>query len=78
MALIEIAHPKFRAELFVKAQRMGYVPAEQTLKNMRAYPVEEETVIRITKGPRRAKRCCCGLRPAMTMRRHPRSLPPPE
>ena len=52
VALIEIAHPRHRAELFVKAQRMGYVPAEQTLKNMRAYPVEEETVIRITKGPR--------------------------
>jgi GNAT superfamily N-acetyltransferase len=31
---------------------MGYVPAEQTLKNMRAYPVEEETVVRIAKGPR--------------------------
>jgi GNAT superfamily N-acetyltransferase len=45
MALIEIANPRFRAELFVKAQSLGYVPAEQTLKNMRAYPVEEEIVV---------------------------------
>ncbi len=52
VALIEIAHPRHRAELFVKAQRMGYVPAEQTLKNMRAYPLEEETVITIGQGPR--------------------------
>jgi len=51
MALIEVAHPRHRAELFVKAQRMGYVPAEQTLKNMRAYPVEQETLLHITKGP---------------------------
>ena len=50
MALIEIANPKFRAELFVKAQRLGYVPAEQTLKNMRAYPVEEETVVTLKDG----------------------------
>lgn len=51
VALIEVAHPRHRAELFVKAQRMGYVPAEQTLRNMRAYPVEEETLLSITKGP---------------------------
>ena len=51
MALIEVAHPRHRAELFVRAQRMGYVPAEQTLKNMRAYPVEQETLLTINKGP---------------------------
>jgi GNAT superfamily N-acetyltransferase len=34
----------------VKAQRLGYVPAEQTLKNMRAYPVEEETVVTLKDG----------------------------
>jgi GNAT superfamily N-acetyltransferase len=50
VALIEVAHPRHRAELFVKAQRMGYVPAEQTLRNMRAYPVEEETQLAITRG----------------------------
>lgn len=42
IALIDIAHPKFRASLFAEAQALGYVPASQTLKNMRAYPVEEE------------------------------------
>jgi hypothetical protein len=67
VALIEIAHPRHRAELFAQAQRMGYVPAEQTLKNMRAYPVEEETVIRITKGKRRAKSVM--LRPSASKRR---------
>ena len=39
VALIEVAHPKFRAELFEQAQALGYLPPEQTLKNMRAYPV---------------------------------------
>jgi len=42
VALIGIAHPKFRAGLFEQAQRLGYLPAGQTLNNMRAYPVEEE------------------------------------
>jgi L-amino acid N-acyltransferase YncA len=42
IALIEVAHPKFRAGLFAQAQALGYIGPEQTLKNMRAYPVEEE------------------------------------
>jgi RimJ/RimL family protein N-acetyltransferase len=42
IALIDVAHPKFRAALFTEAQAMGLVPASQTLKNLRAYPVEEE------------------------------------
>jgi len=42
VALIEVAHPKFRAELFAQAQALGYLPPGQTLRNMRAYPVEEE------------------------------------
>jgi acyl-CoA hydrolase len=45
VALIEVAHPKFRAELFEQAQALGYLPADQTLKNMRAYPVEEEVTV---------------------------------
>ena len=45
VALIEVAHPKFRADLFASAQALGYVSAEQTLKNMRAYPVEEEVSV---------------------------------
>ncbi len=45
IALIDIAHPKFRPALFAEAQALGYVPATQTLKNMRAYPVEDETTV---------------------------------
>lgn len=45
-ALIELAHPQFRPELFAKAQAMGYLSTDQTLQNLRAYPVEEE--LRIT------------------------------
>ncbi|MCY7314834.1 MAG: GNAT family N-acetyltransferase [Rubrivivax sp.] len=42
VALIEVAHPQHRATLFAQAQALGYIGAEQTLKNLRAYPVEEE------------------------------------
>jgi acyl-CoA hydrolase/GNAT superfamily N-acetyltransferase len=45
MALIEIAHPQSRHELFEQAQALGYLPPDQTLKNMRAYPVEEERTV---------------------------------
>lgn len=50
VALIEVAHPNFRAELFAQAQSMGYVAADQTLKNMRAYPVEEELTMPLKNG----------------------------
>lgn len=59
IALIDLAHPKFRAGLFAEAQAMGLVPATQTLKNLRAYPVEEE-VTAVLKDQRAAL-----LRPAM-------------
>ncbi len=42
IALIEIAHPKFRAWLLDEAKKLGYLPADQRLENMRAYPVEDE------------------------------------
>ncbi len=41
-ALIQLAHPKFRAELLAQAQQEGWLPAEQQLKHMQAYPVAEE------------------------------------
>jgi acyl-CoA hydrolase/RimJ/RimL family protein N-acetyltransferase len=44
VALIEVAHPKFRVALFEQAQALGYLPLDQTLQNMRAYPVEEERI----------------------------------
>ena len=53
VALIEVAHPQFRAELFAQAQAMGYIAAEQALKNMRAYAVEEELPVEL-KGGRQA------------------------
>jgi len=49
-ALIELAHPKFRPELFAKAQAMGYLSAEQSLHNLRAYPVEEEQTVLLKDG----------------------------
>lgn len=45
MALIELAHPKFRPWLLDEAKRLGYLPPDQTLKNLRAYPVEDERTI---------------------------------
>ena len=50
IALIEVAHPKFRAELFEQAKAMGYLPDAQTLKNMRAYAVEEEVTVTLKDG----------------------------
>jgi len=47
VALIAIAHPKFRAELFAQARQMGYLPAGQTLNNMRAYAVDEELSVNL-------------------------------
>ena len=47
IALIDVAHPAFRAELFAQAQAKGYIPADQSLKNLRAYPVEEEHTVEL-------------------------------
>lgn len=49
-ALIELAHPKFRPELFAQAQALGYLPPGQTLQNLRAYPVEEELTVTLKDG----------------------------
>ena len=49
-ALIELAHPKFRPELFAEAQAMGYIAADQSLHNLRAYPVEEEVTVTLKDG----------------------------
>jgi acyl-CoA hydrolase/GNAT superfamily N-acetyltransferase len=50
IALIDLAHPKFRPWLLEEAKQLGYLPAEQTLQNMRAYPVEEERKIKLKNG----------------------------
>lgn len=49
-ALIELAHPQFRPELFAQAQALGYLSADQTLQNLRAYPVEEELTVTLKDG----------------------------
>jgi acyl-CoA hydrolase/RimJ/RimL family protein N-acetyltransferase len=49
-ALIELAHPKFRLELFAQAQAMGYLSPDQNLQNLRAYPVEEELNLSLKDG----------------------------
>lgn len=59
-ALIELAHPKFRPELFAQAQALGYISPSQTLHNLRAYPVEEEQTVTLHDGRRVL------LRPAMS------------
>jgi acyl-CoA hydrolase/GNAT superfamily N-acetyltransferase len=50
VALIELAHPKFRLWLLEEAKQLGYLPADQTLQNMRAYPVEEERKVTLKNG----------------------------
>jgi acyl-CoA hydrolase/RimJ/RimL family protein N-acetyltransferase len=50
VALIEIAHPKFRPWLFEEGKRLGYLPADQRLENFRAYPVEDERAISLKNG----------------------------
>jgi acyl-CoA hydrolase/RimJ/RimL family protein N-acetyltransferase len=50
LALIGVAHPKFRSELFAQAKDLGYIGVEQTLKNMRAYPVEDEKTVALKDG----------------------------
>ena len=41
-APIDLAHPKFRAELHAQAQLRGWLPAAQRLKHLQAYPVADE------------------------------------
>jgi len=60
IALIQVAHPKFRADLFAQGQALGYLTAAQSLQNMRAYPVEEEVNV-VLKDKRSVL-----LRPAVT------------
>ena len=50
IALIQIAHPEHRPALFEQAKTLGYLPPEQTLRNLRAYPVEEEQRVQLKDG----------------------------
>jgi RimJ/RimL family protein N-acetyltransferase len=50
LALIEIAHPKFRAWLLDEAKRLGYVRPEQSLESSVSYPIEEERRVALKNG----------------------------
>jgi acyl-CoA hydrolase/RimJ/RimL family protein N-acetyltransferase len=50
LALIEIAHPKFREWLLDEARRLGYVRSNQQLKSKVAYPEEEEREVALKGG----------------------------
>ncbi|MEJ6007872.1 GNAT family N-acetyltransferase [Paucibacter sp. AS339] len=47
VAMIQIAHPDARQALLEQAQAMGYVPADQSLRNLQAYAVEEERQLQL-------------------------------
>lgn len=63
LALIEIAHPDFRAALLDEAKRLGYVRADQTLKSRTGYPEDAEEAVTLKSGdtlllrPSRASDC---------------------
>lgn len=50
IALIDVAHPRFRPWLLREAKRLGYVPADQESENLRAYAVEDETSVVLNHG----------------------------
>lgn len=50
VALIQIAHPDHRAALLEQAKSLGYLPAEQKLRNLRSYAVEEEAQVVLKDG----------------------------
>lgn len=50
IALIAIAHPAFRSWLLDEAKATGYVPSDQRLENLQAYPVEDERNLTLKHG----------------------------
>jgi acyl-CoA hydrolase/GNAT superfamily N-acetyltransferase len=45
LALIEVAHPRWREMLLTSAKQLGYVRPDQYLASQAAYPVHEERVV---------------------------------
>jgi RimJ/RimL family protein N-acetyltransferase len=45
LALIEVAHPRWREMLLTSAKQLGYVRSEQYLASQAAYPVHEERIV---------------------------------
>ncbi|MGH6896813.1 MAG: GNAT family N-acetyltransferase [Geminicoccaceae bacterium] len=52
VALIEVAHPRWREELLSAAKQLGYVQPEQYLASQAAYPVAEERTVELKNGAR--------------------------
>ena len=50
LSLIEIAAPKFRAELLEEAKRLGYLPASQVLRSQKPYLMREERLVTLKNG----------------------------
>ena len=50
IALIDVAHPRFRPWLLREAKNLGYVSADQQSENLRAYAVEDETSVALDHG----------------------------
>jgi acyl-CoA hydrolase/RimJ/RimL family protein N-acetyltransferase len=50
VALIEIAHPRWREELLSAAKKLGYVRPDQYLASQAAYPVGEERTVTLKNG----------------------------
>jgi acyl-CoA hydrolase/RimJ/RimL family protein N-acetyltransferase len=50
VALIEIAHPRWREELLTAAKQLGYVRSDQYLASEAAYAVQEERIVTLKNG----------------------------
>ena len=50
LALIEVAHPRWREELLKAAKKLGYVRADQYLASQSAYSVHEERIVTLKNG----------------------------
>ena len=50
VALIEIAHPRWREELLSAAKKLGYVRPDQYLASQAAYSVDEERIVTLKNG----------------------------
>jgi RimJ/RimL family protein N-acetyltransferase len=50
IALIEVAHPRWREELLTAAKKLGYVRSDQYLASQTAYSVHEERIVALKNG----------------------------
>jgi acyl-CoA hydrolase/RimJ/RimL family protein N-acetyltransferase len=50
LAVVALAHPRFRAELMQQAQVLGYVGTQESSRNLQAYPVQDERHVALADG----------------------------